>query len=187
MSKGNSYLFHGTIGTEVSGLTQPPESYSDRGIGIPKHIQEMIDKLPKEGDYITGSPSSFDIKDVSIMSKETGVEFTKITIRDKSYLIRGHNGGTDIPKHLYYELIKPGGSFDFHTHPFDDDLVPSWKDKELMHHMRVNCGQKHSTIATPNGRTVIYNEKGVISSGTIPNTMNDEIRKMYLSLFGGDK
>ena len=100
MSKGNSNLFHGTLGTTVSGLARPPESYSDRGVNIPAHIKAMIDKLPKTGDYIVGSTDDFTIQDVSIMSKETGVEFAKVTIGNKSYLIRGGKRGAVIPNEL---------------------------------------------------------------------------------------
>lgn len=36
------------------------------------------------------------------------------------------------------------------------------------------------------GKTLIYNEKRTISTGTVPNTLNEDLRKMYISLFGGD-
>ena len=45
MSKSNSNLFHGTLGTTVSGMPQPLESYSERGISSPPHIQAMFPVL----------------------------------------------------------------------------------------------------------------------------------------------
>lgn len=186
MSKGNSNLFHGTLGTTVSGKPQPLESYTNRGIAIPPHIQAMLDKLPNKGDYIKGGANDFDMRDVSVMSKETGVEFAKVTIANESYLIRGDKSETAIPDNLLQRMIRRGGSFDYHTHPHNDDLVPSWGDKELMKNLKSSTGQQSSMIVTPNGRTLIYNENGAISTGTVPNIINDELRKIYSTLFGGD-
>ena len=186
MSKGNSNLFHGTLGTTVSGLPQPLESYADRGISIPPHIQAMLDKLPHKGDYIKGSTSDFDMRDVSVMSKETGVEFARITIGNESFLIRGDNKGTTIPQSLIRRLRESGGTLDFHSHPHNDDLMPSQGDITLMRKLRRWTGQLTSSIVTPNGKTLIYNERGAISTGTVPNNLNEDLRKMYISLFGGD-
>jgi len=46
----------------------------------------MLDKLPNKGDYIRGSGSDFDMRDVSVSSKETGVEFARVTIRNETFL-----------------------------------------------------------------------------------------------------
>ena len=46
--------------------------------------------------------------------------------------------------------------------------------------------QKTSTIVTPNGRTVLYNRNGTVSTGTVENKINDELKNVYLSLFGGN-
>ena len=186
MSKGNSNLFHGTLGTSFSGQSQPLESYTDRGISIPTQIQAMLDRLPNKGDYIKGNTSDFDMKDVSVMSKETGVEFARITIGNESFLIRGDKKGTTIPQNLIRRLRENNGTLDFHSHPHNDDLMPSQGDMAIMRQLRRWTGQLTSTIVTPNGKTLIYNERGTISAGTVTNTINDDLRKIYISLFGGD-
>ena len=48
-----------------------------------------------------------------------------------------------------------------------------------------STGQETSSIVTPNGRTVLYNRHGTISTGTVENNISDEMKKIYLSLFGG--
>ena len=186
MSKGNSNLFHGTLGTTISGMPQPLESYTDRGIAIPPHVQAMMDKLPNKGDYIKGGTSDFDMRDVSVMSKETGAEFARLTIGNETYLIRGDDKGTTIPNNLIRRLRANGGTLDFHSHPHNDDLMPSQGDMALMRQLRRWTGQLTSTIVTPNGKTLIYNERGTISTGTVPNSLNEDLRKMYISLFGGN-
>ena len=186
MSKGNSNLFHGTLGTTVSGLARPPESYSDRGVKIPDHIKAMIDKLPKTGDYIVGSTEDFTIQVVSIMSKETGVEFAKVTIGNKSYLIRGGQRGAVIPKDLLRKMSPHNSSFDFHSHPYDDDLIPSPEDIDAFIDIKRRTRQKSSMIISPNGRKSSYNENGIISVGNIEHTIDDDYKRAIAKLFGGN-
>ena len=186
MSKGNSNLFHNTLGTTVSGIAQPPESYSDRGVKIPDHIRAMIDKLPNTGDYIIGSVDDFNIQEVSIMSKETGVEFAKVTVDNKSYLIRGGPRGAVIPKELIDRMSSHNSSFDFHSHPYDDDLIPSPEDISAFIDIKRRTGQKSSMIISPNGRKSSYNETGIISVGYVENIVDDEYKKALAKLFGGN-
>jgi len=186
MSKGNSNLFHGTLGTTVKGITQPLESYSDRGVKIPEHIRAMIAKLPNKGDYIQGSKDDFSIQDVSVMSKETGVEFAKVTIGNKSYLIRGDRRGADIPDELLKKMKPHNSSFDFHSHPHNDDLVPSQADIDAFKDIKRVTGQKSSMIISPNGRKSSYNENGIISVGYIEHTIDDDYKKALAKLFGGN-
>ena len=90
MSKGFSGHFQGTIGTTHINSSQIDISYSDRNLEIPQHVKQLLSKLQKEGDRIVGTVNDFSMKDVSIMSKEAGVEFARFTIGDKTYLIRGN-------------------------------------------------------------------------------------------------
>lgn len=50
----------------------------------------MLDKLPNKGDYIRGSGSNFDMRDVSVLSKETGVEFARVTIGNETFFYSNH-------------------------------------------------------------------------------------------------
>ena len=186
MSKGNSNLFHGTFGTSVSGLTQPLRSYSDRGIEIPENVRSMLEKLPKKGSFIKGSHKDFTIRDVSIMSKETGVEFAKVTIGDESYLIRGDQFGATIPPKIKRLMRQKHSSFDFHSHPHDDDLVPSEDDIKAFKIVRRITHQKSSLIITPNGRKSSFNQNGIISVGTIRQTVDDDYKRALAKLFGGE-
>ena len=75
MSKGYSGLFSGTLGTSYLNKLLKDSSYSDRGIEIPEEIKKILSKLTKKGDYISASEEELSMLNVSIMSKETGVEF----------------------------------------------------------------------------------------------------------------
>ena len=183
MSKGNSGLFHGTLGTTHINSSQKDTSYADRGVDIPEHIKQTLSKLKSKGDIVTGSRDSFSMKDVSVMSKETGVEFAKVTIGDKTYLVRGDKNGAVVPEALMKKMAKIGGTLDFHSHPHDNDCVPSGADREMVTILKSMTGQSTSQIVTPNGRTVTFNEHGVISTGIVPNLIDESLKQAYLDLW----
>jgi len=185
MSKGLSGLFHGTMGTTHVNGSQTDTTYADRGIEIPEHIKQTISKLNRKGDYVSSDGDNYPIKDVSIMSKETGVEYAKLSIGGKSYLIRGDKNGVDVPGELLSKLTKEGGKFDFHSHPYDNDCIPSARDRETIRRISKATGQKTSQIVTPNGRTVIFDQHGVIETGNVSNIIDNEAKETYMKLFGG--
>ena len=157
-------------------------SYSDRGVEIPGHIKQTLSKLKNKGDIVTGNRDSFSTKDVSVMSKETGVEYAKVTIGDKTYPVRGDKNGAVVPEYLMKKMTKKGGTLDFHSHPHDNDCVPSRADREMVKSLKSKIGQSTSKIVTPNGRTVTSNEHGVISTGTVPNLIDESLKQAYLDL-----
>lgn len=101
-------------------------------------------------------------------------------------MIRGNESGTTIPARIVDELKKQGGSFDYHSHPFDDDCTPSPSDLKSFAFLKRFTGQDYSKIVTTNGRVTTYDGSGVITVGTVENTLSDEYRKILESLFGGD-
>ena len=161
-------------------------SIIDNFIDIPKYIKENLSKLQHKGDSITGSVGEFSMSDVSIMSKETGVEFAHVTVGDTTYLIRGDVRGTVIPNNILKKIKENGGTWDYHSHPHNDDCIPSKSDTDLMAKLRKYTGQKYSTIVTPNGRTSLFSEHGIVETGTVSNRISDEYRKALMELFGGD-
>lgn len=120
------------------------------------------------------------------MSKETGVEFARVTIGDKEILIRGNKSGAIIPASIIKKMEKERGTLDFHSHPFDDDNVPSVADYKLMTRIYQATGQRSSEIVTPNGRITVYSGTGVIETGTVSNLIDNEMKSIYNKLFGGD-
>ena len=118
-------------------------------------------------------------KDYYVMSKETGVEFAKVTIGDKTYLVRGDKNEAVVPESLMKKMARSGGTLDFHSHPHDNDCVPSGADREMVTILKSMTGQSTSQIVTPNGRTVTFNEHGVISTGTVPNMIDESLKKAY--------
>ena len=122
-------------------------------------------------------------KDYYVMSKETGVEFAKVTIGDKTYLVRGDKNEAVVPESLMKKMARSGGTLDFHSHPHDNDCVPSGADREMVTILKSMTGQSTSQIVTPNGRTVTFNEHGVISTGSVPNLIDESLKQAYLDLW----
>ena len=60
-------------------------------VDIPDNLKSALSKMRNKGDYITTEADSFSMKDVSIMSKESGVEFAKVTVDGKTYIILATN------------------------------------------------------------------------------------------------
>ncbi len=185
MSKGYSGLFSRTLGTSYLNKLIKDSTYSDRGIEIPKEIKKILSKVTQKGDYISASKEELSMLNISIMSKETGVEFARVTIGDKAYLIRGDERGTSIPDKLLKQIEKNKGTLDFHTHPHNDDCIPSSADKKVMKILKKVTGQKTSRIITPNGKNILYDEHGVIEAGTVPNHIDSNYEKILIKLFGG--
>jgi hypothetical protein len=84
-------------------------------------------------------------------------------------------------------MEKEGGTWDFHSHPHNDDCVPSKSDRLMMRKLRQTTGQRESSIVTPNGRTTLFDEHGVIETGTVSSTLDDARRRALMELFGGGK
>ena len=82
-------------------------------------------------------------------------------------------------------MKKNGGTWDFHSHPHNDDCIPSDSDKKLIKKLSEYTGQKGSIIVTPNGKTSTFGESGVISVGTVPNKIDADRQRALLELFGG--
>ena len=106
-----------------------------------------------------------------------------INVGEKTYLIRGDKGGADVPKRLLNKMTEQGGTLDFHSHPYDDDCVPSRADRKMIRKLHHITGQLTSQIVTPNGRSVVFNEYGVILTGTVPNLIDDNLKQAYLELW----
>lgn len=185
MGAGYHGSFGNTLGSTYGNSKSTEETYADRGVDIPENLKTALSKMKSKGDYITTDSDDFSMKDISIMSRESGVEFAKVSVEGKSYIIRGDKTGTVIPDSLMSKMKSGSGRLEFHSHPHNDDCIPSQADLNLMKVLRKSSGQAISTIVTPNGKTSTFNEHGIVSTSTVSNKIDDDLRKLYLKMFGG--
>ena len=131
--------------------------YSERGIKIEERLQDYLKDLHANSDYIERPAGEFKMQDLAVLTTETGVEYTSITIGGKSYLIRGSTRETAIPQELYDKLIKEHGTLDCHSHPHIGDLRPSKEDQKFLKSL---TWQEKSVIIDPTQDSVVFTEYG---------------------------
>ena len=148
--------------------------YSERGIEIEKRLQEYLKVLKANSDYIERPAGEFKKQDLAILTTETGVEYTSLTIGNKSYLIRGAEKYTSIPDELYDRLMENKGTLDCHSHPRIGDLRPSKEDQKFMKSL---TWQEKSVIIDPTQDSVVFTEYGA----TEKHTLESESMAAYLS------
>lgn len=73
-------------------------------------------------------------------------------------------------------------SFDYHSHPHNDDIIPSERDIKAIKKISLKTRQSSSMIITPNGKKSSYNGSGIMSVGTIEHTVNDDYKKALAQL-----
>ncbi len=83
-------------------------------------------------------------------------------------------------------IKKHSGIFAFHSHPHDNNNIPSVLDLKLMKKLRSDTGQRTSVIITTNGMKTIFDEHGVIELGTISNHIDNNYKAALLKLFVGE-
>ena len=156
--------------TQTLSVNAPGESgekavpYSERGIVIPERNTEMMEQLQKSGDVIHAAAGSYTPADLAMLSHETGVEYTAVTVGDTSYLIRGEERATTIPPELTYLIETNHGTVDAHSHPFINDLSPSPADKDMMGHLP---WQEKSVIVDPTGKAADFTAEGATEAYTV--------------------
>lgn len=156
--------------TQILKVNAPGESgekavpYSERGIAIPKRNAEMMEQLKKAGDVIHAASGSYSPADLAMLSHETGVEYTAVTVGDTSYLIRGEEKATKIPSWLTYLIETNHGTVDAHSHPFINDLSPSLGDKKMMGSLP---WQEKSVIVDPTGKAADFTAEGATEAYTV--------------------
>ena len=154
--------------------------YSERGIEIEPRLKKYMSDLSSEGDYITDVAGAFKPQDLAILTTETGVEYTSLTIGNKSYLLRGSERRTTIPNELKDELLKNHGTLDCHSHPFVGDLIPSNADKNFL---KLLTWQKESAIIDPGQNAIKFTVDGTVEPFYVKNDRDELYWKL---LFGGD-
>ena len=151
--------------------------YSARNIDIGERLKKYQAELIADGDFVCNAVGSFKNEDLAILTAETGVEYTVLTIGNNAYLIRGTEKSTTIPNDLLIALKEKRGTLDSHSHPFIGDLIPSETDREFL---RMLTWQKDSLIIDPTNKGARYNPDGVIEMFNIE-TVRDE--NYYETLF----
>ncbi|MCD7959477.1 MAG: hypothetical protein LUF89_08405 [Ruminococcus sp.] len=154
-----------------------------RDVKLSDEAKSYDEQLQKKSDYITGKSGAFREDDVRWLSAKNGVEYACLTIGDESVLIRGDSGSTSISDEFFDRLVKNGGTFDYHTHPYDGDIIPSQSDMALMGKLSGLTGQETSKIISTDGLYSTYTEYGIVETGTVTREIDDDYAEFLSMLF----
>lgn len=146
---------------------------------IPENIQNYLNSLQKAGDSLA-LDSCPTIKDLSLLSRQTGVEFAVVTVNGKNILIRGTSSATIIPPTLFEELEKNKGVLNYHSHPYIGDIIPSEADLSVA---KMMYWQDEFEIVSVDGITSVYNKNGIIETGTVENIILETDKSLFEELF----
>lgn len=146
---------------------------------VPENIQRYLNSLQKDGDSLTLDicPTT---KDLSLLSRQTGVEFVAVSVNGKNILIRGTSSATTIPSPLFEELEKHKGILNYHSHPFIGDIIPSKADLSVA---KMMYWQDEFKIVSVDGVTSLYNKNGIIETGTVENIILETDKSLFEELF----
>ena len=168
--------------------TEKKSGVRTTGEELSSNAQKYLSELKKYGDTIRGKSTDFTMRELAEMSRATGVEFGKIIIGEESVLTRGDAQGTFFTEKILEEAFSKNGLFEYHSHPYDNDLSPSKSDEDLLRMFDERVGQKTSKIVAPNNKYSVFGVDGVayIKSLEADNSIDDEYAKALMRIFGGD-
>lgn len=153
---------------ETGQLATP---YSKRGIEIEERLQTYLKDLHADGEHIVRPAGEIRYQDLAVLTTETGVEYTLLTIGKQSYLVRGTRDRTTISRELLDMLVNLKGTLDCHSHPYVGDLVPSKADKKFL---ELLPWQDESVIIEPGQSAVRFSRNGVTGTLQIEEERNED-------------
>ena len=122
--------------------------------GLNAHRQSMLDRVPKTGDFASFRFESLELIDLAYLTAMTGHEFAILRGRDVDILFHGESVHCQFAESLAEMLVAHKLFILGHSHPGEDDPIPSRGDREALK----KIGQKRSTIVS--GRTGRMREFG---------------------------
>ena len=115
--------------------------------GLNVHRQTMLDRVPESGDFASFRYKSIEPIDLAYLTARTGHEFAILRGKDVDILFHGEKTHCQFAEALADMLMAHKLIIIGHSHPGEDDPIPSRGDRKALK----KIGQKRSTIVS--GRT----------------------------------
>lgn len=130
------------------------EAIREGNAGLNTHRQKMLDRVPEVGDSATFKHESLQLIDLAYLTAKTGDEFAILRGKDMDILFHGDARHCAFPETLAELMMAHKLEIVGHSHPGEDDPVPSPGDRRVL----TKIGQKRSTVVS--GRTGRMKEYG---------------------------
>ena len=122
--------------------------------GLNAHRQSMLDRVPEIGDFASFRYESLELMDLAYLTAMTGHEFAILRGKDVDILFHGDVRHCEFPETLVDMLMVHKLEILGHSHPGEDEPIPSGGDREALK----KIGQKRSFVVS--GRTGKMREFG---------------------------
>ena len=121
--------------------------------GLNAHRQSMLDRVPAIGDWAAFGHESLELKDLAYLTAKTGHEFAILRGKNVDILFHGTARNCSFDEPLAELLVNHKLTIVGHSHPSEDQPVPSNEDRDALR----KIGQKRSTlISARTGITVDF-------------------------------
>lgn len=130
------------------------EAIREGNAGLNVRRQGMLDRAPEIGDFANFRRDTLELIDLAYLTAKTGVEFAILRGKDMDILFHGDVRHCEFPVMLVEMLIAHKLEILGHSHPGEDDPVPSPGDRLALKRI----GQKRSVVVS--GRTGRMKEYG---------------------------
>ncbi len=139
---------NGSIVLDSSHSTQISlEAIREGDAGLNSHRQSLLNRVPEIGDSSMFRHESLELIDLAYLTAKTGHEFAILRGKDIDILFHGDSHHCEFPETLVEMMIGHKVEIIGHSHPGEDDPVPSLADRVAL----IRIGQKRSVVVS--GRT----------------------------------
>jgi hypothetical protein len=147
--KQNTIVLDSSRSTQIS-----LEAIREGNAGLTAHRQEMLNRVPEVGDSATFRYNKLELIDLAYLTVMTGDEFAIFRGKDMDILFHGDSFHCEFQETLVDMMMAHKLTIVGHSHPGEDDPVPSPGDRLALNRI----GQKKSFIVS--GRTGRMKEFG---------------------------
>lgn len=130
------------------------EAIREGNAGLSAHRQVMLNRVPEVGDSATFRYGTLELIDLAYLTAMTGHEFAILRGKDIDILFHGDSFHCEFQETLVEMMMAHKLEILRHSHPGEDDPVPSPGDRQALKRI----GQKKSVIVS--GRTGRMKEFG---------------------------
>ena len=100
--------------------------------GLDAHRQIMLIRIPDTGDWASFKHESLELKDLAYLTAKTGDEFAILRSKKEDVLFHGGKTTCKFTGIIYDMLIEHKLVLIGHSHPGEDDPVPSSDDRAVL-------------------------------------------------------
>ena len=121
--------------------------------GLTKRRENLLNRVPNEGDYASFEKDSVTIEDLAYLSAQEGHEFALLRSKSNDLLFHGNGTGCTFTDDLEVLLVQGRMELVAHSHPDMGHIIPSSEDRDFL---RVIGQRKSVIISWYTGRQLEY-------------------------------